>query len=1437
MSFINKFRKPKKNNPKYTDEESSTEEEDTHLNKIRNTPIPEYCKFNLEFKNLKINKNIVESNFTNKNITSENIVNSLPNLKSEKPNNKMSLTLTLDPLKYIEKLNTFDGRREDLYTFIINIDGIIPTLEKYNDQSQQMCINILKSKLIGKAKRCIEIHAHLTTWVDIKALLISNFGGFKSSFQLYDELRQTPYKGSVMNFYNDIQRTLCELNQKTIREEKQSEIPHNTETALNIFKERLPVHMRTVLFALKPSNLQEALHELTQAGFIDDKSELTPKKLLETPKVTTNPKHYQNQNNFIPKSPIHNKPPFNHNPNPNYKGNNYNPNYKPPSRQHQPMDIDPTSSQLKKVTVNYNEKDKNNQDFSSLGNLSIRGDNKLPFVKLEKNNQTLRLLIDTGATNSLINNEKAPTQFIKTRNSPLEIKTVGTPIFIDKELIIPKEKFIFHVKEDCIFQIYNFNDHFDGLIGNNILFPNNAEINFKSKILKLNNQEVPLFFSKEEESEYQNEISHLEKMIPDSTLFENLEQQRIDHLNDEERKSLMKLLKENKNVFYHKGDDLSFTNHVKHKISTTNEEPIFTRIYRYPEVHKKEVDKQIKDLLDQKIIKTSTSPYNAPIWVVPKKQDKEGHKEWRIVIDYRKLNNSTKEDKFPIPLIDDILDKLGRANYFTTLDLTKGFHQIEVEPEDQEKTAFSTLSGHYEWQRMPFGLKNAPATFQRMMNEVLKDFVGKICYVYLDDIIVFSTSLEEHINSLKKIFEQLQRVNLKVSLNKCDFLKKESEFLGHVVTQDGIKPNPNKIQAIKHFPIPKTIKEIQSFLGLTGYYRKFIQDYAKIIKPMTLCLKKDKKINTKDLEYKEAFEKLKLVMTDNLLNRHPDFNKEFTLTTDASNYAIGAVLSQSHGPLCFASRTLNKHEQNYSTIEKELLAIVWATKQFRHYLYGRKFKILTDHRPLAWLQNLREPNSKLQRWKIKLEEYDFQIEYLAGKENKVADALSRIKLNEINALELVSTQHSNESDSSNLIPITEKPLNVFIRQIIVEKGEQDDEIITFPFNKRRIKIIRKNFLNKNDFDKIISESDTNHRNAIFMKDDRSFLDFQNYWKNNNNNQNLVRTKTFLEDIYELPDMEEIIYKVHNEFNHIGIEKLYLELKRKYYYPNLKTIITKITNNCDLCNLKIERNPIKLPYEKTETPNGPHIHYHIDIWILPNNNKYLTCIDKFSKFASAEKVKSKNQKDILNALEKTFSYMSHPERITLDNDPTFKTYSIKNYFQEKQILTHFSTPYRHTGNSDVERLHSTFNEHIRLLEKTENIFDLVVKTINIYNKTVHLTTKEKPIDIHLGKIDNKIVFSRIEKTKIKVLEKLNKNRIDTEIDPNFTKINNPENFNKLKTKHKKVKVIKVKEKKILIKPHLRKQTLHKDQFRKRKKHTKPHNEDNNSDSLFNNPSEI
>lgn len=300
-------------------------------------------------------------------------------------------------------------------------------------------------------------------------------------------------------------------------------------------------------------------------------------------------------------------------------------------------------------------------------------------------------------------------------------------------------------------------------------------------------------------------------------------------------------------------------------------------------------------MLDQGIIRPSESAWSSPIWVVPKKIDASGKQKWRLVVDFRKLNEKTLDDKYPIPNINDVLDKLGKCHYFSTLDLASGFHQVEMHPDDVEKTAFNVEYGHFEFLRMPMGLKNSPSTFQRVMDNVLKGLQNEICLVYLDDIIVFSTSLQEHIINLEKVFQRLRESNFKIQMDKSEFLKLETAYLGHIISKDGIKPNPDKISAIKKYPIPKTPKEIKQFLGLLGYYRKFIPDFARTTKPLTQCLKKGRKI-TLDPEYVNCFEKCKTLLTNDPILQYPDFSKEFNLTTDASNVAIGVVLSQ--GPIC-----------------------------------------------------------------------------------------------------------------------------------------------------------------------------------------------------------------------------------------------------------------------------------------------------------------------------------------------------------------------------------------------------------------------------------------------------------------------------------------------------------------------------------------------------------
>lgn len=388
----------------------------------------------------------------------------------------------------------------------------------------------------------------------------------------------------------------------------------------------------------------------------------------------------------------------------------------------------------------------------------------------------------------------------------------------------------------------------------------------ENEILRINNCLIPFLKCC---SYGEDEICQLDSVNIDEKVLQNL----FSGLNREECSALEDILSSYGDLIYSEGQILGYTNVVQHEIRTTIDRPVYMKMYRYPHVHEQEICSQINQMLDQGIIRENNSPYNSPLWIVPKKIDNSGKKNWRIVIDYRKLNEITVDDMFPIPNIDNILDKLGRAQYFSTIDLAKGFHQILVREEDRLKTTFSTPYGHYEFVRMPFGLKNAPATFQRLINLVLREYINKICVVYLDDILIFSTSFQEHIINIGKVFEKLREANLKIQINKCKFFSKETLYLGHILTPEGVRTNPAMVDTILRLKIPTSVKAIKSFLGATGNYRKFIGDYSKVAYPLIKYLKKGTKLNQNDSNFVNAFEKLKRIITEAPVLRYPDFGK------------------------------------------------------------------------------------------------------------------------------------------------------------------------------------------------------------------------------------------------------------------------------------------------------------------------------------------------------------------------------------------------------------------------------------------------------------------------------------------------------------------------------------------------------------------------------------
>ena len=348
----------------------------------------------------------------------------------------------------------------------------------------------------------------------------------------------------------------------------------------------------------------------------------------------------------------------------------------------------------------------------------------------------------------------------------------------------------------------------------------------------------------------------------------------------------------------------------------------------------------------------------------------------------------------PMSRADELIDRLGKAKYITTLDLARGYWQVPVSEKDRTKTAFITLTGLFQFRVMPFGLNGAPATFQRMMDSAIRG-LERHTAVYLDDIIIFSETWDEHVEHIKAVLTRLCERNLTAKPVKCKFGMQECAYLGHIVGNGQVKPDPEKVRAVENFPRPATKKQVRVFLGLTGYYRRFIEDYSRIAAPLTDLTKKSlpDKVNwTEDCE--NAFYRLKLALVQTPILRNPDFDKEFILQTDASDRGAGAVLSQTDTdgrdrPIAFFSRKFLPREERYSTVEKECLAIKLGVEAFKVYLIGKKFTIQTDHRSLIWLNKLKEKNNRLARWSLTLQQYNFTVVHRAGSQNGNADALSR----------------------------------------------------------------------------------------------------------------------------------------------------------------------------------------------------------------------------------------------------------------------------------------------------------------------------------------------------------------------------------------------------------------------------------------------------------------
>ncbi|KAL5488507.1 hypothetical protein EMCRGX_G017449 [Ephydatia muelleri] len=441
-------------------------------------------------------------------------------------------------------------------------------------------------------------------------------------------------------------------------------------------------------------------------------------------------------------------------------------------------------------------------------------------------------------------------------------------------------------------------------------------------------------------------------------------------------------------VFPETKGDIGKTTLLQHKINTGDATPVHQRARRIPVFQRGEWQKLVKEMLDRGVIQPSSSPWASPV-VLAKKKDGS----LRFCVDYRKLNAVTRKDAYALPRIDDTLDALAGSKWFSTLDLASGYWQVGMHPDDREKTAFCTADGLFEFNVMPFGLCNAPATFQCLIDLILAGLQWSACLVYLADIIIMGKSFEEHLGNLGAVLERLQKAGLKLKPDKCAFLQKRVLYLGHIVSDQGITPDPGKTAKVTSWPIPNCVIELQAFLGLANYYRHFVKGFAEIAKTLHELTKKDSGFQWSP-HCDAAFKILQGKLTSAPILGYPDLTKQFILDTDASDLSLGAVLSQvedgKEKVLCYDSRLLTKEERHYCVTRKELLAVVTFVCKFRPYLVGRQFTLRTDHGALLWLHNFKEPEGQLARWLGKLQEFNYTIVHRPGQRHSNADAMSRM---------------------------------------------------------------------------------------------------------------------------------------------------------------------------------------------------------------------------------------------------------------------------------------------------------------------------------------------------------------------------------------------------------------------------------------------------------------
>ncbi|OMO91869.1 reverse transcriptase [Corchorus capsularis] len=652
--------------------------------------------------------------------------------------------------------------------------------------------------------------------------------------------------------------------------------------------------------------------------------------------------------------------------------------------------------------------------------------------------------------------------------------------------------------------------------------------------------------------------------------------------------------------------------------------PISKAPYRMAPSELRELKEQLQELLDKKFIHPSVSPWGAPVLFV---KNKDG--SLRLCIDYRELNKVTVKNKYPLPRIDDLFDQLQGSQVFSKIDLRSGYHQLKIKADDVPKTTFRTRYAHYEFLVMPFGLTNAPAAFMDLMNRIFKQYLDQFVVVFIDDILIYSKSDEEHENHLRIVLQTLRDKQLFAKFSKCEFWMRSVAFLGHVISKDGISVDPKKIEAVVNWPRPTNVTEVRSFMGLAGYYRRFVEGFSRIAVPLTRLTQKRANFDWTE-ECEQSFQELKNRLVSAPVLTLPTDGGKFTIYSDASRKGLGCVLMQDGRVIAYASRQLKPYEQNYPTHDLELAAVVFALKIWRHYLYGESCEIYTDHKSLKYLFTQKELNMRQRRWLELIKDYDLSINYHPGKANVVVDALSRKSTGSMAALITTQRRLLEELDGEQ-IEVVMQGEGVLLASLVVQ-----------PSLIERIKVAQKDDLElcriKEDVENGLKTDFNIHIDGTLQFGSRLCVP-----------NDFVLKREILEEAHG------------SRFTiHPGGTKMYKDLKENFWWNNMKREIAQFVSQCLVCQqVKAEHQRPSGLLQPLEIPEWKWEHISMDFVMgLPRstkgNNVIWVIVDRLTKSAHFLPIKSTTPLDKLAQMYVDEIVRLHgvPVSIVSDRDSRF-----------------------------------------------------------------------------------------------------------------------------------------------------------------------------------------